>query len=76
MARRLERSGGLEYRCPIACAEIHIAQHATWGESGIDKNSSFADSNCMNADILATIALLLIMTGLAMLMLDKVLGKD
>jgi len=30
----------------------------------------------MNADILATIALLLIMGGLSMLMLDKVLDKD
>ena len=46
------------------------------GQVLIDKNSPFADSKYMNADILATVALLLIMGGLSMLMLDKVLGKD
>jgi len=35
-----------------------------------------ADSDGMNADILATIATLLIMAGLTMLMLDAVLDKD
>jgi len=43
---------------------------------GIDKNAALADARGMNADILATIATLLIMAGLMMLMLDAVLGKD